>query len=494
MPSRRDVLVLSARAGAALALLPAGCALPERERALWVNDVHSRLNRTRVKRVERPASTEEVQAVVRRARGEGLAISVAAARHAMGGQQFGSDTALIDATALTRVHEFDPDAGEIEVGAGTDWPSLLDALARLQDNADTRWTIRQKQTGADRLSLGGALAANIHGRGLRSRPFVDDVAAFTLVNANGDALRCSREENSDLFRLAIGGYGLFGVVTSIRLRLARRRKLERVAEVIWVEGLENRFQSRIDDGFLYGDYQFATDPATDVLLRGVFSCYRPLEDDAEMPSGKETLDEREWLGLIVLGHEDRAEAFARYASHYMATSGQRYWSDDQQRSLYIDDYHAKLRESLGGGRAEGSEMITEIYVPRPLLEIFMRTVREDMIKNDMNLVYGTVRLIEQEDETVLAWARRPWACIIFNLHVNHDEAGLRKAQDDFRLLIDRAIEHQGSYYLTYHRWATRDQVIACHPRLPEFLSLKKAHDPDEVFQSEWYRHYRDMLA
>jgi len=30
--------------------------------------------------------------------------------------------------------------------------------------------------------------------------------------------------------------------------------------------------------------------------------------------------------------------------------------------------------------------------------------------------------------------------------------------------------------------------------MPEFLALKKTHDPDEVFQSDWYRHYRDMFA
>ena len=493
MPSRREVLAMSARAGAALTLLPLACTLPERERATWVNDIHSRLNRTRVNRVVRPASTEEVQETVKLARQEKLAISVAAARHAMGGQQFGTDTLLIDATGLTRVHDFNPETGEIEVGAGTDWPSLFDTLARLQDNQDARWGIRQKQTGADRLSLGGAIASNIHGRGLVLKPFVNDVAAFTLVNADGESVRCSREENADLFRAAIGGYGMFGVVTAVRLRLARRRKLERVVEVIQTDGLMKRFQSRIDQGFLYGDWQYATDPETDVLMRGVFSCYRPVDDEAPVPPEQEKLDEREWLGLILLGHKDRATAFERYAAHYMTTTGQRYWSDDQQRSLYIEDYHAKLRESLGD-QAEGSEMITEIYVPRPILESFLGTVRGDANQHDMNIVYGTVRLIEQDDETVLAWARQPWACVIFNLHVDHDEAGLRKAQDDFRRLIDRAIEHQGSYYLTYHRWATRDQVIACHPRMPEFLALKKTHDPDEVFQSDWYRHYRDMFA
>src|SRR5258708_3722568 len=79
--------------------------------------------------------------------------------------------------------------------------------------------IRQKQTGADRLCIGGALASNVHGRGLRMRPFVEDVEAFKLMTANGDLVECTRLVNPELFRLVIGGYGMFGIVYSVRLRL-----------------------------------------------------------------------------------------------------------------------------------------------------------------------------------------------------------------------------------------------------------------------------------
>ncbi len=37
------------------------------------------------------------------------------------------------------------------------------------------------------------------------------------------------------------------------------------------------------------------------------------------------------------------------------------------------------------------------------------------------------------------------------------------------------------------------QVEACHPRLREFLAAKQQHDPDERFQSDWYRHLQGML-
>ena len=54
---------------------------------------------------------------------------------------------------------------------------------------------------------------------------------FTLVDAHGELVVCSREENAELFALAAGGYGLFGCVVDVTMRLVPRRTLERVVEV-----------------------------------------------------------------------------------------------------------------------------------------------------------------------------------------------------------------------------------------------------------------------
>ena len=57
MLTRRELLERTAKVGAAAALLPGACARPG-SRELWVNDLHSQLNRTRVHRIERPDSVE----------------------------------------------------------------------------------------------------------------------------------------------------------------------------------------------------------------------------------------------------------------------------------------------------------------------------------------------------------------------------------------------------------------------------------------------------
>jgi FAD/FMN-containing dehydrogenase len=83
--------------------------------------------------------------------------------------------------------------------------------------------------------------------------------------------------------------------------------------------------------------------------------------------------------------------------------------------------------------------------------------------------------------------------VIFNLHVDHAPERRAAAEEAFRRLIDRALDFGGSYYLTYHRWARRDQVERAYPKLPELLRRKRELDPGELFQSDWYRHYREMF-
>jgi FAD/FMN-containing dehydrogenase len=83
--------------------------------------------------------------------------------------------------------------------------------------------------------------------------------------------------------------------------------------------------------------------------------------------------------------------------------------------------------------------------------------------------------------------------VIFNLHVPHRPAHLRKAAADFRRLIDRGLERGGSFFLTYHRWAERRQIEAAYPQFADFLRRKQALDPGERFQSSWYRHHKAMF-
>ncbi|HYJ40803.1 MAG TPA: FAD-binding oxidoreductase [Steroidobacteraceae bacterium] len=460
---------------------------------LWVNDTHSALNHTAVSRLVEPCWVGEVAEAVARARRQREPLAISGSRHAMGGQQFLTGGTLLDMRHLNHVRWFDRGRALMEVEAGITWPDLIRGYLALQRGPGTAFGIRQKQTGADRLTLGGAVSANIHGRGLRAQPFVADVEGLEVVTPTGEILRCSRTEHAELFRHVVGGYGLFGVVTAVTLRLVPRVKVERCVARLEIDSLIDAFDERIAAGHLYGDFQFATAPDSPEFLRtGVLSSYRPVAGDREIPKDQRRLSQSDWNQLLTLAHRDKRAAFEKFSEFYLATHGQLYWSDTHQLNLYLEDYHGALDHRLGSA-VRGSEMITELYVPRPALLAFMNDVRRDFRLNGVDFIYGTIRLIEAENETALPWARESYACVIFNLHIDHRREDVARVADHFRRLIDLSLRHGGSYFLTYHRFASASQVEAAHPAIRQFLATKRRLDPEGVFQSDWYRHLAGLF-
>src|SRR5215471_6577147 len=465
--------------------------------SLHVNDIHSQLNASLVSEIAVPGSIDECQSIVREAKKTAKTISIAGGRHSMGGQQFADDSLLIDTRGMKRVLGFDRDRGLLDVEAGIEWPELIQYLRQKQNDQEGQarpWAIVQKQTGADKFTLGGSLASNVHGRALDQKPIIANVESFTLLDHDGELRECSRSQNQELFRLAIGGYGLFGAIASVKLRLRERVKVRRIVEIRDLKDIPDSFEQRIRNGYLYGDFQFATDSQRDSFLRrGVFSCYLQVPQGTPITENPTRFSAEDWARLTYYTHVYKRRAFEIYTERYLQTSGQVYWSDSQLFGSYLDNYHEELDRRMHV-RIPATEMITEIDVPRPAVVDFMGEAAQTLRREHANVIYGVVRLIERDDETFLPWAKDRYACVVFNLHVTHDAEGIDHAATSLRSLIDLAIRHSGNYYLTYHRYATHAQVESCYPQFKKLMRRKKLHDPFQLFQSDWYRHYQKMFS
>ena len=477
---------------------PAPAAAPGRPKpgakpeGVVVNDVQSQLNSTRVYKIVEPTDVDGIRAAIKLAHAEEKPLCASGSRHSMGTQQFLTDGILVDTRKMAKVLKLDAERGLLEVEAGIQWPNLYDYLLTEQNGRAKQWTFAQKQTGADRMTIGGSLSANIHGRGLAMPPFVNDIESFTLVDQRGELVRCSRERNGELFALAIGGYGLFGIVYSVTLRLVPRRKFERVVQIRAAESLPSAFAERIAGGFAYGDFYLSIDDRSDGYLgEGVFSCYRPLAEDAPPAPEVKALEEKDVADILFLAHANKPQAYRRLAGYYLQSSGQMEWSDALQMSAYPENYHRDIDRRLQAPR--GTEMITELLCERERLPAFIQELREYVKRNSIEVIGGAVRLVEQDRETCLAWARKPFACVALNVHIEHSTRGLIGAGDQFRRLIDIALRHGGGWHPAYHRHALRRQVDYAFPQFMDFLRFKRKHDPKELFQSDWYRHYKNMF-
>src|SRR5712691_2592852 len=182
----------------------------------------ARLAPARVERVETVREVEQLRAVLREARQRRLKVSVAGSRHSQGGHTYTAGGVVLDMRGFNHVRAVDPAAMTVTVESGAIWDEVQRAIA-------PRGLALKVMQSSNIFTVGGTLSANAHGRDIDVTQAVEVVDSFRLLLADGTVVSVSRDENPELFSLVIGGYGLYGVILDVTLRVTRDELYEQRA-------------------------------------------------------------------------------------------------------------------------------------------------------------------------------------------------------------------------------------------------------------------------
>ena len=161
--------------------------------------------------VARCAGVADIIASVNFAREQELLLAVRGGGHNIAGNAVCDGGLMIDLSAMRSVH-VDPGAKTARVEPGA---TLADFDHEAQAFGLATPLGINSTTGVAGLTLGG-------GFGWLSRSYgmtVDNLLSADVVTADGELLRASEDENTDLFWGIRGGGGNFGIVTSFEFRL-----------------------------------------------------------------------------------------------------------------------------------------------------------------------------------------------------------------------------------------------------------------------------------
>ena len=196
-----------------------------------------------------PAEAErQLSDLVKRAAREGRHVSIVGAQHAMGGHTLYPGGIALDMHPFNRL-SLDEGKRLLTAGAGARWLEIIPYL-------DQRgYAVSIMQTNND-FSVGGSISVNCHGWQNNTPPIASTVESFRIVTASGEVVRCSRTENRELFSLALGGYGLFGVILEVDLRIVPNDFYEAEARAVspadYVKVYHELTREHTDVGMAYG--------------------------------------------------------------------------------------------------------------------------------------------------------------------------------------------------------------------------------------------------
>jgi FAD/FMN-containing dehydrogenase len=473
-----------AAAGAALAVpKPAAAAVRgPTENALVLNDA-SRLNpvpvaRNAVLRADSDtALIGSLRALLREAAADGRPVCAGGARHSMGGQSLVRDG--FAASIAAPVVEPDTARRTYRVRAGARWRDVIAALDPLG------FSPMVTQSNHD-FSVGGTLCVNAHGWPVPYGPFGATLRSFRLMLADGTVMTCSRSENAELFGLALGGYGLFGIVIDVELEMADNVLLGARHELMPAAQFAARFTAvarEQDVRMAYGRLSVARE---NFLGESVLVSYRPTSTQPAPLPPPRTSDAFRMFSRKVFRAQTGSER-AKHRRWYLETSlGPRITAGKAVTRNAILNYPVA---ALADNDRRRTDILHEYFVAPERLEDFLSACRETIPASGPDLLNVTLRHVEADTASTLAYApgARIALVMLFPQHMTTEgEEGMRAMTER---LIDQVLGVGGSYYLPYRLHARADQLRAAYPRIEEFVAKKRSYDPGLWFRNLMWEKY-----
>jgi FAD/FMN-containing dehydrogenase len=447
-------------------------------------DDASRMNLTPVAEVvpvagDAAEAEAQLAALLQRARAAGLPVSIAGARHSMGGHTITPGGIVIDMLPFNRM-ELDEETDLLHVQAGALWRDIIPYL-------DKRGRSPAVMQSDNSFSIGGSISVNCHGWQFGRPPIAATVEAFHLMKADGRVFRCSRTENEELFSLVLGGYGLFGIILDVELRVVPNERYRLEQFVVPVDHALATFDTRVqetpDAVMVYARMCITPDRFLDEVILNVL--YRDPAVDGRLPALKPP-------GMVGLRrHLFRGSADSEYGKALR-------WDAETRIQPRLSRRHFSRNELLNEGSeifqnrsAATTDILHEYFIPPRNIEPFVVDLRDIIPRHAGNLLNVTVRSIETDDDSFLRYAdERMYSLVMLFNHARTPEADVHM-EAMTRDLIDAALEAGGRYYLPYRLHASREQFYRAYPQAEEFFRRKRHYDPEELFQNQFYRKYKD---
>lgn len=472
-------------------MLQSDCCWPDSVTPLkTVLDDVSQFNATVVNSLFQVRTKEDIQHALMQAKALGVKVSMRGTKHSMGGHTLNENGIIIDMQYINHI-DYDPETPDtVTVGSGALWS---DVIAYLNAFGKAPRTLQSYSS----FSVGGTLSVNGHGI-TTDFCLVESVQGFDLITGDGESIHCSRESEDpkarELFSACIGGYGLFGVIYQVQLKVNNNVKLSMDTMIVSLKQFPTIYESILE-----------SDEVQMKLCRIDLASFEHVEifvfksDNPDIPTVSSLpVKPREMSGMSRLIYKWLAVPMkeARFAIERQ-TGNAMDWSEvnDRNSMLYESAVPlARLYDPLI--LVDDTFILQEYFVPKSRFFEFVTDslsviAKEIQYEEVINLLNITIRFVQQDKDTMLPYATSPEGMYAFVLYYR-----VRKTKEADQVLMKYhqklatiVLEQKGTFYLPYRHHYNHQQLLAAYPGFPKFCETKWKYDPAGLFTNLWWERY-----
>lgn len=437
-----------------------------------------------------PRSEEEIDNAFKIAKKHGLTVAVRGAGRSYNDAALNGGGMVLDLSGMRQFLDWQPDTGVVRCEPGV-------TLEQLWQKVEPQGWWPPVVSGTMKTTLGGCLAANIHGKNnFKMGTIGEHVVEFTAILPTGAKVVCSPKKNADLFYAMIGGYGMLGVFTSITLQMKRIYSGLLAVDAWPVQNLQRHLASLLEGapnydyivGWLDGTAKGAS------LGRGQIHAARHLRE-GEDPNPAETMKlEYQVLPARIFGMFPKSSlhyfmspftnnvgARAVNAVKYIASLRRHTFRQSHAAFHFLLDYVPNWERSYG----KGGLIQYQSFLPKETAEAAWMEMLDLSHKNRLPAYLGVTKR-HRPDKFLLTHAVDGFSLAMDFKVTASNRAALRAMLLDFDRIV---LAHGGRFYFAKNSETAAETALAFYGEaaVKKFKRLKKRCDPNGLLQSDLYR-------
>ena len=413
-----------------------------------------------------------------RARAQNLAIVPFGARHSLGKQALREGALHVDTSGFDHL---EMDGKLLRVQSGARWSKVIKFLA------ERGLTVEVMQSNND-FSIGGTLSVNAHGWQPDRSPVASTVEKFRLMLPDGSIRECSRKEETKLFRHALGGYGLFGIILDAWIRPVPNEILRSEHIIMSADQFAEGWQSEAVETkarLAYGRLSVAPSTFFQEVMLTVY------ESTGEVQPTWEPQERDDWMTKLAratfrasLGSQ-RGKGFRWFLEKNIGGEA----SGSHPRSYLLNE----PAWVFANADSEKTDLLLEFFVPEKRFAEFAGAARKILEGQAADLMNVTIRQVKKDIDTALPYAKENVFGFVMLFTVERSARGAASLEDRARRMTEEVLKLGGSFYLPYRNYATPAQLMRAYPEFPAFVKEKQAIDPTFLFTNGFFDHYAPAL-
>lgn len=293
-----------------------------------------------------------------------------------------------------------------------------------------------------------------------------------------------------MFGLVIGGYGLCGIILEAELEVVKNEIYEWKREIIDYKDFPAYFEQHIEGkeeiGLFHG--RLSVSPGSSYMRETFVNTYEKIENNPKkLPLIKEAKDN--WMIRPIIEFS-KTGRIGRWTRMFL----EKYLSPLITSKRVTRNQQMYNKMSYLKNPAQETEILQEYFVPHGKMVTFIDNLRNIIEKSKVNLLNVTIRSVKKDTITKLPYAKDNMFAFVlyFNQGFNTKEsAELERVTGE---LINKVLEAEGTFYLPYKLYYTKEQLGRAYPAIDAFFKLKKKYDPHDLFSNTFYEKYGRALS